>query len=242
MAVIYAREFFELQLSFADTVARLSGLSLARTLFEYTNLYIRFGLGRDFDPEHPIWREYVAGRETASDALEWTYRFYVTRRPEAATTPPVVATRGCFSYAQLGEDRIRLHFGNTETAEHSPLGIERRSVRQAELSELFVHLKGRVRRPPRVVGASWLYNIEGYRRLFPKPYLDTARVLHDRFQHMPLWGQFVNRHGEVKNILADRFRERLAGLSSLEGLDRCFPFQVLRLEESASEFYEFYGV
>ena len=51
------------------------------------------------------------------------------------------------------------------------------------------------RGPLRVVGASWLYNLEAYRRLFPASYVATARVLPDRFRHMPLWGQFVNRHG-----------------------------------------------
>jgi len=30
-------------------------------LLDYTNLYVRFGLGRDFDPAHPVWREYLSG-------------------------------------------------------------------------------------------------------------------------------------------------------------------------------------
>src|SRR5439155_12564861 len=54
--VTYAKAFFDLQLQFAHKVTRLSGLPLARALLEYTNLYARFGLGRDFDPAHPTWQ------------------------------------------------------------------------------------------------------------------------------------------------------------------------------------------
>ena len=77
--MIYAKAFFDLQLQFAHKVAALSGMSVAQALLEYTNLYIRFGLGRDFDPAQPTWREYVAGLQTADDPGEWTYRFYLTR-------------------------------------------------------------------------------------------------------------------------------------------------------------------
>jgi len=95
----YARSFFDLQLRFAQRVALLSGMPLARTLLEYTNFYIRFGLGRGFDAAHPTWREYVAGLQDSNDHPEWTYRFY-TSRSEVPTVPGTVATFGCFSYAR----------------------------------------------------------------------------------------------------------------------------------------------
>ena len=93
-----------------------------------------------------------------------------------------------------------------------------------------------------MIGASWLYNLDAYRRLFPKPYLATARVIHGRFRHMPLWGQFVDRSGNVKESVARQFLNCLARQSRLEELDQCFPFQVLALEAPVAEFYEFYGV
>jgi len=239
--VIYAKAFFDLQLQFAESVTALSGLPLARALLEYTNLYIRFGSGRGFDPAHPTWREYLAGLQDTNDRREWTYRFY-GRRPETTTAPPVVATFGCFSYARLGDDRIRLHFRNAETEGHSPLGIDRRGRRLEDLTALFAHVK-RTRHPTlRVVGASWLYNLEAYRRLFPASYLATAHVIVRRFQHMPLWGQLVDRHGEINPSRARQFLERLERQSSLDGLDQCFPCQVLSVEASALEFYEFYGI
>jgi hypothetical protein len=237
--VVYAKAFFDLQLRFAWTMSALSGRPFADVVLAYTNVYIRFGLGREFDPGHPIWQAYLAGLRDTNDGREWTYRFYLTR-PHAMAAPAVVGTFGCFAYARLSDDRIRLHFQNTEANEHSPLGIEQRSQRLADLGALFEHVKRTMRQPPRVVGASWLYNLEAYRRLFPKSYLATARVIH-RFQHMPLWGQFLNRHGELKEGLAEQLLERVGRQSSLDGLDQCFPFQVLAVEASALEFYEFYG-
>lgn len=237
---MYAQSFFDLQLRFARKVAALSGLTFEDALLRYTNLYVRFGLGRDFDPDHPAWREYVAGLSDAEDITEWTYRFYLTR-PE--TEPPgIVATCGCFSYARLDEDRVRLHFRSAESEGRSALGSDRRSDRLADLAALFAHLRRTADGPVRVVGASWLYNLDAYRRLFPDAYLATARVAARRFQHMPLWGQFLDRHGKVRDSMARPFLDQLERHSSLDTLERCFPLQVLTLEAPAPVFYEFYRI
>jgi hypothetical protein len=239
--VRYAKAFFDLQLQFAHRVTLLSGLPPARALLEYTNLYARFGLGRDFDSAHPIWKEYLAGLRDPNDNHEWTYRFYL-KRPEALTAPGVVATFGCFSYAWLNGDRIRLHFRNAETDGYSPLAIDRLDRRLADLTALFEHVKRTLPQPLQVAGASWLYNLDAYRRLFPVSYLATARVIGHRFQHMPLWGQFLDRHGEIKEGMTRQLLERLEGQSNLDGLDQCFPLQVLAAEASVTAFYEFYGI
>ena len=206
--MIYARAFFDLQLEFAETVSALSGQPLADTLLDYTNFYIRFALGRGFDPDHPGWREYVAGLRDVRDRREWTYRFYIESiagegragrdgdvwllRVRAAGAGP------CAPPLREQRDRRRLSAGRRAPRE-----------RLADLAELFAHLKRTTQQAPRVVGASWLYNLDAYRCLFPKPYLATARVIHGRFRHMPLWGQFLNRRGEVKENVAREFLARL---------------------------------
>ena len=237
--MIYARAFFDLQLRFAEKVTVLSGLPLARALLEYTNLYIRFGLGHGFDPAHPGWQEYLAGLGDARDIGEWTYAFY-SRRPDAMAAPSVVATFGCFSYARASDERIRLHFENVETDGHSPLAVDRLPRRSAELAALFEHVKRSPSPPRRVRGVSWLYNLEAYRRLFPGSYVATAHAVADRFQHMPLWGQFADRHGTIKAGVAGQFLERLERHASCEGLDRCFPLQPLSVEASVQDFYDFF--
>ena len=239
--MIYARPFFDLQLAFAEGVAALSGLSLARTLLDFTNFYIRFGLGREFDPAHPTWQAYLYGLSCEGDAGEWTYRFYLDQ-PEVTEAPGIVASIGCFSYAPLDAGRIRLHFRNAEPDGGSPLGLERHEQRRAELTALFAHARRTLFGPVRVVGASWLYNLQAYRRLFPPSYLATAHVMTNRFRHMPLWGQFLDRYGQVREPLARELRERLCRQSTAGDLDRCFPLPVIAAEAAAQDFYEFYGV
>jgi hypothetical protein len=239
--VIYARAFYDLQLRFADRVTTLTGLPRARALLEYSNLYIRFGLGRDFAAEHPVWRAYVAGLERADDPGDWTYRFVQSRR-DVSGGPPLIATFGCFAYAQPRPGRVRLHFENADADGQRALGRERQPQRVAELAALFDHVKRALPQPVQVVGASWLYNLEAYRRLFPAAYLATARVLTGRFQHMPLWGQFLDRHGQVKPGPLRQFLDRLERELDPGHLDACFPLQVLTVEASAQAFYDLYGV
>src|SRR5262245_24584556 len=219
----------------------LSGLPFAQVLFEYTNLYIRFGLGRDFDHAHPTWQAYLAGLRDTHESREWTYRFYLTRS-EAMTAPPVVATFGCFSYELLRGDRIRLHFRNAETDGHSPLGVERLGQRRADLTALFGHVQRTLHERVQVVGASWLYNLAAYRRLLPVSYVATARVRGPRFQSMPLWEQFLDRDGGIKERMTRPFFERLKRQASVDRLHECFPFQVLAVAASVLEFYVFYGI
>src|SRR5262245_64066222 len=138
--VTYGRGFFDLQIEFAEAVSALSGIPLARAVLDYTNFYIRFGLGRDFDPTHAIWRQYVAGLEEAANRGEWSHRFYEARDTGMAA-PGTVATFGCFSYAWLPDDRIRLHFHNAEMDGQSPLARGRRDRRVSELTAIFTHVK-----------------------------------------------------------------------------------------------------
>lgn len=181
----------------------------------------------------------MAGLTGPSEALDWTYRFY--RKHGGAVTPPdLVATFGCFSYARPGPDRVRLHFHNADTDGRSSLARDLADRRRAELAALFTHAAQAGPESARVIGASWLYNLEAYRRLFPGSYLATARPIGGRFRHMPLWGQFLDRHGEVKPAMARPFLDCVEGCTSLEGLDRCFPLPVLSLEAPVGECREFY--
>ena len=237
----YAKAFFDLQVDFALKVSALSGLPLAQALLEYTNLYIRFGLGRVIDAAHPTWQKYVTGLGATVDPHAHTYDFY-RREAQDDGGPPVAARFGCFAYARAGEGRIRLHFDHAGHGDVSPLSHTRKAERIGELAGLFVHVRRTEPGVIRVAGASWLYNIAAYRRLFPPPYLASARVVNDRFQRMPLWGQFLDRHGDVRPDMARRFHERLAAQQGLDQLARCFPYQVIAVEAPVRVFYDFHGV
>ncbi len=237
--MIHSKDFFDLQMTFAEKVASLSGTSLEQSLLDYTNLYVRFGLGRDFDCRHPVWLEYLSGLANPVDLREWTYRFFLTR-PRDIQPPSVAATFGCFSYAKLSDEHIRLHFHNAEATGRSPLSIECFDARLAELRSLFQHVERTRQAARKVAGVSWLYNLTAYRRLFPPSYPATARVAAPRFRNMPLWGQFLDRHGAVRESMAVPFLQRLSHQTDVNGMARCFPLQAMAVEAPVSDFHAFY--
>jgi len=236
-----SKEFFDLQIKFASRVAALAGIPLEQAILDYTNFYIRFALGRSFDPEHPVWMEYLAGLRHSSDHGEWSHRFFL-KRPHQAGPPMAAAAFGCFSYAHGRDGYVRIHFESIEPDPHAPLGAERRSLRLSELRALFDHIKRTQEGVRRVAGVSWLYNLPAYRRLFPETYLSTAKIAGQRFRNLPLWGQFLDRRGAVRKGAATLFLERLSVQDSMEDLARCFPLQPLAVEAPISDFYEFHSL
>ncbi|MBB1630452.1 hypothetical protein [Cupriavidus sp. UME77] len=237
----YSRDFFGLQLDFARTVAALVEMPVDRALLDYTNFYIRFGLGRDFDPCHPVWRLYVDGLTRTSDICDWTYRFYLAQGEDSRMSATVPET-GCFSYAMQDAECVRIHFRNAESAAASPLSRERLPARLAELRSLFGDVKRNRRQVTRVVGTSWLYHLPAYQRCFPAAYVASARVAEPRYRHVSLWGQFLDRYGSLRFEVVQDFKKRLSRLTNVQDLALAFPLQALAVEAPIAAFYACYGI
>ena len=114
--------------------------------------------------------------------------------------------------------------------------------RLSELKDMFAYIKNEVDNPISVIGASWLYNLEAYRRLFPSTFLATAQVGGNNFPFLPLWGQFIDHLGHVKENLVEQFFQCLEKQDCIDEIEKCFPFQVLHLESSIQEFYQFFRI
>jgi hypothetical protein len=237
----YSKAFFDLQIRFAQTVAALIDIPIEKALLDYTNIYVRFALGRAFDQHHPIWRCYADGLKKPVDLCDWTYRCYLART-EVPSTRSTIATVGCFSYAIQDARCVRIHFENIEPATISPLSIERLPVRLAELRALFDHVRHNHHEVTRVSGTSWLYNLRAYQRCFPEGYVASAKVAESRFRNMPLWGQFLDRHGAVRVGAAERFIRQLSQAADFQDLVRSFPLQALAVEAPVEQFYCLYEV
>ena len=196
---------------------------------------MRFGAGRVFDVEHPLWAAYVRGLPEHDDAADWTW-CYLQQCPVHLAAPPVLASSGCFSLAQEEDGAMRLHFNPPVPTDDSPLGDAALPLRRAELHRLFEHLRERVPgTDPLVRGTSWLYNLRAYRRLFPAGYLATARPV-PRLRALSLWGQFLDRRGRVRAATAEEFTQRLARHVDYATLGDCFALQALAVNARASVF------
>lgn len=229
--------FFDLQLRFADSVARIHHLNFEDALLHYTNLYLQF-VGRSFDPLHPVWQAYLTGLRQASERAMWTASFYQRAREAQLPSP-----YGCFHYSYRPEENtIRYHFVNADTSGSGPLSKERMSTRLQELTMMFADIKKQFGDTPQVRGNSWLYNIDAYRRLFPAQYTQTMQIVNDEFQYISLWGQFLRHDGHVHGHLVDSLLSCLQQQETFDGLINCFPYQVLSPQCPISLFYEFYEV
>ena len=151
---------------------------------------------------------------------------------------------GCFSYVYpwRGTKKLRLHFENRDTSDHGTLSKERMPLRKSELSAMFRYIQANHPDVETGRGGSWLYNIPAYLRLFPPDYVKTAKPVGYETTFWALWGQFVARHGSVRQPAAIQFLVCLKAQKTVEGCLQCFPYQVLRPECPIEIFYNFYNL
>ena len=216
-------------------------MPLREAVGEYTNIYVRLGMGAQLDLNNPEWQSYIATLEKTIDKAGWTYEIH-RRRVNFPTGPLIAARVGCFSYALLGTDSVRLHFHPEQGSVTSPLAEENWHFRRSELTVLFRSLKESSGVSTRVIGASWLYNLASYRSLFPKAYIERLQTVPHPFQRMPLWGQFLTRNRGVRKEAAHRFQACTEQAGSLATLAACFPFPVMSSIVPAICFYEHLGL
>ena len=238
----YAKEFLTLQVKFAQKIVEVSNQALADVLIDYTILRTLFDLRVSHDTPNPLWNEFIQGFCISDNPEDWTYKFY---RQRMTVNPDVSDDRrffGCFSYVYpwRGTEKLRLHFENRETSDHGTLSKERMAIRKSELSVMFRYIQANHPDVETVRGGSWLYNIPAYLRLFPPDYVKTAKPVGYETTFWALWGQFVARHGSVRQPAAAQFLVCLKAQKTVEGCLQCFPYQVLRPECSIEIFYDFY--
>ncbi|MCP5265334.1 MAG: hypothetical protein H6934_04455 [Burkholderiaceae bacterium] len=232
--MIYSIEFFDLQLRFAAKVAELVGVPLAQAIGSHTNIFVRLGFGTRLDHSDSDWSMFASSLSSARDPLTRTYEVY-RQRAHISQGPKMEASVGCFSIAPFGPDAVRIHFKTGAESPHSPLSLSNMRARRTELAEVVSRAAARGRNV-QVVGASWLYSLPCYRRLFPESYLAGLTPMAHPYDRMPLWGQFLRRDGSVRTGPVDHFNAHLASAKTAADLSACFPLQVLRTSGRADAF------
>jgi hypothetical protein len=236
-------DYFGLQLRLAALMAARKGLTQRAALELYTNLRRRFGL---FDSDDASWLTYLDEMEavpTEAERLALTLARH--RHAPAISRPAYQVPFGCFACDPPNDEGdLRIHFMNANLgAEPGPLNATRRNERLAELTEMFAFIRGEYAAARRVLGGSWLYNLDAYRRLFPPEYGGSRRIPDGpvRLGGTSTWGQMVDHRGLVKPDLHARF------LASLETIDvdqpwLAFPLRAMTAAAPIEAFFDFYGL
>jgi hypothetical protein len=235
------KEFFCLQLRFAEHTARVLSIPVEDALLTYSTLYMSFGLGRSFDPTHPVWQEYLASLKTKTeDNIEWTYTFYRRQYREDDSENGF----GCFNYTYIAKtNKVRLHFVNRNISGYSALSREGMGARLQELTALFANVRKLHPEAEAVGDRSWLYNIQSYCRLFPTEYIQYATIAIDgEYPFLALWGQFLNGQEQIREKMARDFLAHIAREETFDGIQRCFPYLPLAPQCSIYYFYTFYKI
>lgn len=238
------RDYFAVQLAFAERMAALTGVTLSDAALRVTNLHRRLGFGRH-DPAAPSagWRDYAHRLDALNDPAErlaWTVEAFAAA-PEG---PPDPNRFGCFSFEPPDDHGVvRIHFHNRDTADGAgPLAGGKQAARIAELRTMSARIESAHPTATRIRGASWLYNLDAYRRLFPPEYGASRSLLASvRLDGTSTWGQLLDHTDAVRPKVRD------AILTSLPVLDpeapwRAFPLRALRAEAPLMVFRRFYRV
>jgi hypothetical protein len=236
------RDFFDLQLRFAEAIAQRTAMPLAEAVLRYTNFHRRFGLGDvTADEPHPLWHDYARelSRLASHDArARWTHAFYAQSPDERLSFPDHLF--GCFYFhASNDSEVVRLHFYNRDPL--GPLSEARAQQRRRELADMFACIRRRFPHLKRIEGRSWLYGTAAYRRLFPEEYVQSRVEIENdrRFQGMSRWGQFLDREGKVKPTLKETFLHNLDRLDAGR-LWQAFPLPSFRVSAPIAVFYAHY--
>jgi hypothetical protein len=240
----YSRAFFALQLTFAGKLREKFRLSLSDAYYRYTTLTKSLNITGADD-----WQACMAALERAPDALDWIYQCYLARHEDEPVLSPSDTEFhgrplfGCFYYIVRDTTIIRPHLIKNDLPGMRPLSRDRQAVRRAELGRMFAHIRQHDPAVRTVLGNSWMYNLEAYRRLYPPAYTASLPASdEDEFEYLALWGQCYDYDWQIKQPIAEELLRRVDALTDVSQLRLCFPYQILNPECPIEEFYNFYAV
>lgn len=241
MNPVSCESYFSLQLRFAAHYARLAHVPLREAVDTCTNLRRRFGWMDAAGAAR--WQAFLRGIDDDADhaqLLRHACGIHAARGPAAA----VANSFGCFSYAMQAQGVLRIHFMDAEAPAGDgpgPLARARMHERVAELRALFAHVRAHQPQAATVLGVSWLYNLDAYKRLFPPEYgasaAPAAFPLH--LTGSSTWGQVVDHRQQVKPEMRDALMARLDTMT-VEAPWRVFPLQAKVARAPVASFHAWF--
>jgi hypothetical protein len=243
-----SRGFFGVQLHYADVLAAKAGIQLGDAIIFHTNFHRLFAYGNLSkmapDEEFTALVRDVVAISDPRRRLDLLVAAFAKRPPDPWPSDrfPFGPHFACEAPNEAGA--VKIHFRNRYNNDSvGPLHVSKTTERRAELTQMFGFVAQRWPKAKSVNGASWLYNTEGYRRLFPAEYgasrtpLVGPRPIHG----LSTWGQFLDFRGSVKQAIVETFHQNLNSLDPAQPW-LTFPFQVLATTAPFEAFRREYGI
>jgi hypothetical protein len=239
--------YFEIQLRFAARMAEVGGLSLGEAAYRHTNLCRRFGQGIPVLSEPTEeWLGFAERLEAARSTAEQVALCQATFREVVDEKLPLAGQEGfgCFAFEPPKDGLVKIHFNNKDTDDAGgPLASTKAERRRGELAAMTRRITEKHPDATHIVGRSWLYNLEAYRRLFPPPYAATREVAPGpiHLSGTSSWGQMIDSREAIRAEVRDALVANLSDLDP-EAPWTAFPFRVLAVQAPVATFVRFYEV
>ena len=206
----YPKELFHLIIEYAKKRAEITGSDLIETIKNFTPIYYLIGnYDWEINEDSKYWKEFLERYYKGEDLVELIYEMYNKNYQEFTNHKWF----GCFRYKYIEDDQrngiVKMHFLNNRSSKEGPLASSQKEKRLRELKELFEDVKKKHPNAKYVQGGSWLYNLEVYRRLFPKEYFTDMKPIYPKPQMLVIWGQFINTEWGIHKDRSERFLEKL---------------------------------
>ena len=238
----YPKELINLIIQYAKKRSQISGLELIESIKNFTPVYYLIGnYDWEFKEDSIYWQEFLQRYKNGEDLVELVYDMYIKNYQEFIN----FKWFGCFRYRFVEDEKgngiVKLHFLNNSTSKEGPLALSQRGKRLKELKDLFEDVKENYPNAKYVQGGSWLYNLESYRRLFPKEYFNNMESISPKPQKLVIWGQFINSEWGVKKDMAEEFLSRLEKAKTEKDLENVFELKEMFPKGDIKYFYDFYS-
>jgi hypothetical protein len=223
-------DWFDLQLLFVDRLVLHHNLPYADALTHYTALFKRLGFGHPAQQaETTDWQHFVAATQNQPSRQRRLQTVVDCAKSKLVSYSHYTYREfGCFGFDPPDKTgAVHLHFNpKNDRSAFGALDSRRAGARKAELVELVVDIRRQFGAEAQTLhGASWLYNLEAYRRLFPNEFTASARIYKEpqfRCRGIGVWGQFIDHDDGLNSDLRDIFIRRLTDLK-LDALWWLFP-------------------
>ncbi len=239
----YPKELFHLIVEYAKKKSEILDIDLLESIKLYTPIYYLIGNHDwEFKEDSIYWKEFVQRYEKGEDLVELVNDMYI-RNDKAESSHKWY---GCFRYKYVEDENgigtVKLHFLNNRSSKEGPLSSTQTDKRLEELKEMFKDIKKNHPNVKYVEGGSWLYNIEAYKRLFPREYTEKMRSIPPKTNNLVIWGQFINSEWSIKDDYANKFLSRVKKAKSKEDLENSFEMLSLFPKAEIKYFYNLYSI